>query len=290
MHMKKIIVTGAQGFLASRFIREYPSQYDILSLGRTELDIRDADAVMQTLTAFAPDYVVHTAAISDTGVCQNHPDQSYVINVQGAVNIAQACQAIQCKLINCSSDQIYNGNMEPGPYPEDIPVNPNTVYGQHKLAAEQQMSSVHPDTVHLRLTWMYGLYARNLKTNTNIITNTLRHILQGSEYRLPCHEYRGITDVYSVIENLSAILDLPAGVYNTGSENDLSTCDVGRAVLDALQVGDHLRRFLIPDHSRYKDHPRDLRISNGKLRSHGIHFPTTTDGLLNFTQSHNLAF
>ena len=41
--MKKILVTGASGFVGSRFVARWRSEYNILAPARAELDIRSEE-------------------------------------------------------------------------------------------------------------------------------------------------------------------------------------------------------------------------------------------------------
>ncbi len=102
------------------------------------------------------DTIIHTAAISDTGYCQNHPEESYRANVALPLLLARAAQGR--KLICFSSDQVYNGSQEPGPYTEDMAC-PASVYAAHKLEMEQRVLDVLPTAVMLRAQWMYDLPA-----------------------------------------------------------------------------------------------------------------------------------
>lgn len=107
--------------------------------------------------AAAPDGILHTAAISDTGYCADHPEQAYRANVELPVWLARAAAEIGAKLVAFSSDQVYAGVEQSGPLPETIPLKPANVYGQGKLEMEQRVQALCPGAVLLRATWMYDL-------------------------------------------------------------------------------------------------------------------------------------
>ena len=140
--MKKILVTGASGFVGSRFVARWRNEYTILAPSHAELDITDAGSVNNYFMYNSPDVVVHLAAISNTAYCEQHPDESYRVNVEGAVNVALASERWGAKLIFFSSDQVYNGTALDGLLPEEVALAPENVYGRHKLLAEQKVAVV----------------------------------------------------------------------------------------------------------------------------------------------------
>ena len=52
-----------------------------------------------------PDILIHTAAISDVGACEQNPEHSELVNVDGVRNLAVICQKIGARFLFCSSDQ-----------------------------------------------------------------------------------------------------------------------------------------------------------------------------------------
>ena len=277
--MKKVLVTGSNGFLASRFSEYYKDKYDILPLSHKELDITNENQVYDLFKNNKIDIVFHCAAISDTGRCQREPKLAQEINVGGTINIAKGCELNNSTLIFASSDQLYAGNEEQGPYKEDIILRPNNIYGDTKLEAEKEIKNRLEKYYNLRLTWMFSYAERNKRVNTNIITNILNAALKGEKISLATNEYRGISYVYEVIENIEKLINIPFGDYNFGCENDICTYDIGCSVLENLGLQDRIEDIIIKDTERFKDKKRDLRINNTKLRDNGIYFDSTQEAI-----------
>lgn len=277
--MNTVLITGAQGFFASRFIKYYEKKYNIIGLNHSDLDITDEKETIKTIIKYKPDYVIHCAALSDTSFCQNNPEKSYNINVKGSINVAKGCHEAKAKLIYFSSDQVYNGNREVGPYDEQCIARPNTVYGNHKMQAEKELLKIMDNLVMLRLTWLFSIPERRIKINSNIVWNVIKASLKNESIKLPSNEYRGITYVYDLIKNFDKIINLDRGIYNTGSENELSTYQIGEMVLCKMGIGYRASEILIKDADRYKMQSRDLRISNDKLKNYDIHFTSTSQAV-----------
>ncbi|MGH4122435.1 MAG: SDR family oxidoreductase [Clostridium sp.] len=287
IYIKKILLTGANGFFASRFYTYYKNKYEILPLAHSDLDITDEGKCLEIIQNFKPDYVIHTAAIADTGLCERSPKLSYEINVKGSINIAKACNLTKSKLVYLSSEQIFNGNFESGPYNENsIPI-PNTVYGKHKLQAENELKGIIDELWILRFSWLFGFPEKNCRVSSNILWNVVSSVLKDKKIKLPINEFRGMTYVYDLIENFHKIFNLPYGIYHTGSENDLSTYDIALLILKEIGLGHKADNYLEKDIDKYNDHPRDLRISNNKLKKQGIDLPETVGGIKNCLNDFN---
>lgn len=287
--MQKILVTGASGFVGSRFVERWRSEYLLILPSHAELDITDADSVNSFFMRNTPDVVVHLAAISNTWCCELNPDESHRVNVEGACNVARAAALCGAKLVHFSSDQVYNGNHEKGLLAEDVPVAPENVYGMHKLEAEGKVLDVCPGAVVLRATWMYDKERCGMPSHANFVINIAKAIEEHASLQFPVHEYRGITWVREVVEFLPVTFQLPGGIYNYGAENIMNTYETACCyceMLAGLQAGP----ILHPDYDRYKEHERNISISTDKIfRSSGgrICFSNTIDGLRLFTEIGN---
>lgn len=276
----KLLVTGGSGFLGRRTSAYFASLgYQVLTPSHSTLDITDRDTVRNWLRENQPEAVIHTAAISDTGLCQQKPEWSERINVDGCVNLAQSCREFGAKLVICSSDQVYSGSFLPGPHQEDELLAPHNVYGCQKLRAEQQCLEILPDTVCLRLSWMYSTVS--FPGEHGQFLTTLKTVLADETKPLtwPIHDRRGLTDVDTVVNNLPAALKLPGGVWNFGAENSASTYDTVKELLTRLGMSSALAR-LQPNEAAFADNPRDISMDLTRLNAAGIVFSATLDGLI----------
>lgn len=108
--MKRVLVTGASGFVGSRFVRAMHDRYELLTPSHSEFDITSPQMLEQYVAEHRPQVILHLAAISNTGYCEQHPEESYATNVQGVENLAIVAARYGAKFLFFSSDQVYNGN------------------------------------------------------------------------------------------------------------------------------------------------------------------------------------
>lgn len=275
----KLLVTGGSGFLGRRVVACFGSLgWQVMAPGHSQLDITEAAAVRTWFWENRPEAVIHTAAVSDTGLCQRRPEWSEAINVAGCVNLAEVCREFGAKLVICSSDQVYFGSNMPGPHRETEEVTPCNVYGDQKYRAEQLCLSSFPETVCLRLSWMYA--KDSYSGDHGHFWTGLKAALEDETKPLtwPIYDRRGLTDTEYVVKNLPGALQLPGGIWNFGSENDCSTYDTVKYILEEAGLKEALCR-LQPNEEAFAESPRDISIDMTKLRAAGIKFPTTKEGL-----------
>ncbi|SHH74399.1 dTDP-4-dehydrorhamnose reductase [Caloranaerobacter azorensis DSM 13643] len=280
MSKTKILITGAGGFLGSRIYREYKNKYDITALTAKDLDVTDYEAVSFVLEKVKPDIIFHGAAISATKACEDNPQLAYRVNVEGSVNIAKIARKIGAKMLFVSSEQVFNGNVNDGPYSEEDEAIPNTVYGQTKLEAERLLRQEIDELWILRLSWMFGLPERNVPNNPNLFWKIVCAVMSDKQIKIASNEYRGITYVYDLIDNLENIFELPYGTYHFGSENEQSTYDTAVFILERIGLSkEKIDRIVIRDEDKYKDKKRDLRMSYEKIKSFGININTSQQSI-----------
>ena len=259
-----ILITGAAGFVGRRLMETVPGAVAAPSLRNASQE--DVKRIVEESGAEA---IVHTAAISDIGACQADPEASYRANVQIPLWLARA--AGNRKLICFSSDQVYSGSKEAGPYSEEMTA-PGNVYACHKLEMEQRVLEILPEAVMLRAEWMYDLRA----PKPNYLLNILR--AEGT-VAFSSRQYRGVTYLGEVAENMDRVLALPGGAYNFGSETTLSMQELTKRL--AALLGKPLAVEDAP--------PRhNLWMDCGKAARYGVVFSDVLTGLTKCLQDYGL--
>ena len=93
----------------------------------------DELAVSQLFADEQPRLILHCAGVCDVEVCETSPDFAYSVNVDGTRILLDYAPA-DARVVYCSSDHVFGGGR--GPYREDSPRAPISVYGRTRVAAE----------------------------------------------------------------------------------------------------------------------------------------------------------
>lgn len=133
------------------------------------LDITDKNAVNRVLTEIRPDAVVHCAAWTAVDAAEDNEELVRRINADGTRYIAEACKAIDSKMLYLSTDYVFDGEGTTPWDPDCKTYKPLNVYGQTKLEGELAVSSVLDKYFIVRIAWVFGLNGKNfIKTMINV--------------------------------------------------------------------------------------------------------------------------
>ncbi len=211
---KTILVTGARGYIASYVQNLNKEKFNWIRMTRDEADFSDLDAVEKFVEAQEFDICFHTAAIAATVACEENPELANKINVESTKRIVvaceenpelankinvestkrivDACKKKNAKLVFCSTEQIFNGKENHGPFNEEEEYNAVTVYGQNKIDCEKYIEESGVDAVTLRLSWMLGLSFAGVKANPSLVKTVFNAVLYQKPTLFTCNEKRGM--------------------------------------------------------------------------------------------------
>jgi len=154
----RILVTGAAGAVGSYVPRVFADDELVLTDRRGDfrfLDVREAEAVRETVADVKPDLVLHLAAATDVDECERDHDYAFSNNAVGTQNVALACRDAGCELVYISTAGVFWGD-NPDPYTEFDEPRPANVYGVSKLVGERIVMSLLDRYYIVRAGWMIG--------------------------------------------------------------------------------------------------------------------------------------
>ena len=158
----KVALTGATGQLGRSLIEKAAvrSGFEIVALGRAEVDLEQPGSAAEAIARLKPDVVVNAAAYTAVDQAEVEPDRAFRVNAEAPGEMASAAREIAASLIHISTDYVFDGRAE-APYREDSATNPQNVYGRSKLAGEEQVREANPNHLIVRTAWVYSPFGRN---------------------------------------------------------------------------------------------------------------------------------
>ena len=196
--MSSVLVTGGAGFIGSWVTRKLTEQgVRVVAYSRqpsTALlkdiadrvefvagDVLDLPGLIHAIRHYRVDRVIHLSTLL-IGALEANPFLGYRVNVDGAMNVFEACRLMNVKrVVYISSRAVYDIARDEYAHPtykpidEDYPKQPRNVYGATKLFMENMGLNYHRihglDFIALRfaITWGPGKQARHASLNTNKI-------------------------------------------------------------------------------------------------------------------------
>ncbi|MFC4222924.1 dTDP-4-dehydrorhamnose reductase [Lysinibacter cavernae] len=233
--MTRILITGAAGMLGNDLQRIF-IDHDVTALGRSGLDITDADAV-QTAVA-GHDVVINAAAYTAVDQAETDEEAAFAINATGPLYLAIAARETGAKLIQVSTDYVFDGSAT-SPYPESTPHNPISAYGRTKAAGETAVLREHPAGAFIvRTAWLYGQHGPNFaKTMLSLAAKLDTLTVVDDQHGQPTWTLDLAQQIRLLLES-----DAPAGIYHGTNSGETTWRGFARQVfslagLDPDRVG-----------------------------------------------------
>ncbi len=206
--MATFLITGCNGLLGQKIAQIACKDWRILGIDLHEsavtpgiqyrrLDITAKGAISGLIDEIRPDWVINTASVTNVDHCETAKGLAWQVNVNGAENVALACQKIGSKMIHISSDYVFDGNN--GPYSEEDTTNPLSWYGKTKLEGEQITLSCFPENIVLRTMVLYG-YGPAVRPN--FVTWVINSLQAGKAIRVVADQWGNPTYADNLAEAL----------------------------------------------------------------------------------------
>ena len=275
--VKKILITGAQGFVGSNVIEQADRNFELHALSRQPGTVHrdrlhwhivspaDARQLQEIFRRVQPDAVIHAAAMANIDECEAHPTLTLEANVGFTQVLTDLCRATGAKLVFCSTDTVFDG--EHAPYDEhDVP-QPINFYAKTKVEAEKIVAQLGTRAAVARLSLVLGLPV--VGQGNSFLAAMVASFKAGRTVTSPTNEIRTPVDVITLSR---ALLELATGdrtgLFHLAGNDSLSRFSMGQIIADQLGFD---RRLVLPTDSstmlNRAPRPRDVSLNNAKARA-----------------------
>lgn len=263
--MKKIWITGAKGHIGSALTALLDcTRYRLLTTDIDDVDITALAAVNQYVQRNRPNIIINCASLTDVAYCEAHPDEAYRVNGIGVRNIAQAANEVHARVIQMSTDDVFNLESET-PYNEFDAIHPKTLYGKSKAAGEQFLTQLQNRFVIIRSSWIYGI-------GHDFVNDVLNAAEKGGKFEVPNNRYASPTSAAELAKVIQHFIDNDEyGLYHVVCPGGCSRYEFARAILNYSGKTGQLE--LYPVLSQNSMRPAYSVLDNMMLRLTGIEEP-----------------
>ena len=240
--MTRYLVTGAGGMLGQDLLAALKGR-DVIGASRAELDITDSAAV--TSATSGVDVVINAAAFTNVDGAETDEALAHAINADGAANLARATGATGARLIQVSTDYVFDG-VGTTPYLESAPIAPVSAYGRTKADGERLARELNPEgTFIVRTAWLYGEHG------PNFASTMLRLASERETVDVVDDQVGQPTWTVDLAKQIVALIDsaAPAGNYHATNVGQTSWYGFARAIFAA--AGHDPDRVKPTDSSRF---------------------------------------
>jgi dTDP-4-dehydrorhamnose reductase len=197
------------------------------------MDITDKANVAEVIGKHKPDFVIHTAAMTNVDQCEGEKEACWQQNVDAVSYIAAACEQNGVFLLHLSTDFIFDG--EAGPYDENGKANPISYYGESKLAAEEIVFKTKSPWAIARTVLVYGITPR--MSRTNIILWVKKSLEEGKNIKVVTDQFRTPTLAEDLALGCYLIIKHKAtGIFNISGAELMTPYDMAIATADYFKL------------------------------------------------------
>lgn len=204
-----VLLMGAGGQLGQALKATAPPHVKIQAFNRQQLDISDRATVIDLITEAKPNWVINAAAYTAVDQAEKEPALAFAINGDAPGYLAQAVDKVGGRLLHISTDFVFDGQASSPYQPDDTP-NPLSVYGESKLAGEQQILRILGEkSLIVRTAWVYSAI------NHNFVSTMLRLMKTRDEVRVVVDQVGTPTATNTLAEALwQCITQDVQGIYH----------------------------------------------------------------------------
>lgn len=233
--MKKILITGYNGFIGRNLIGKLVKKYDVVGISDAKNSISHITNIKKDIRNLSIrdipqdiSHIVHLAALSDLSYCQSNPSECFDVNIRGTQNLLEISRKLGSKFLFVSTSHVY-GAPAKLPISEKHPKNPTSVYASSKLAGEIISESYAKNYgMGVSIVRIFSVYGPNSPKHL-VISKIVNQIHTSDVIKLgnlyPRRDFVFVDDVVNAIE---LVMKKSSGfeIFNIGSGKSFSIKEI----------------------------------------------------------------
>ncbi len=285
----RVLITGVGGLLGAHLASAFGNTHEVMGIDRNPSwgklpirsscgDLTDSKFLDRVMGDFAPELLIHCAAITDVDACEKNDRMAYAVNADATETLAKRLNP-HARFVYISTDAVLHGDT-PWATEESIPV-PRTVYGLSKRKGEQAVEQCVKNHLIVRSNF-YGWSSGRKKTFAEWLYRSLE---QGLPIRLYADVFFAPIYVMNLVEGVQRLVDgHHQGLFHLGGKDLLSKYDFGvqLAKLAGFSMA-HAKRSRLEEGGHPAPRAKELSMDSSRFeQAVGYKIPSLHLGLKRF--------
>lgn len=274
----RVVITGHNGQLGRQLMQAFAG-YETLPLDLPCDDIT-TPGVIDCITRFAPDLIVHAAAYTDVDGAEKDPELAHKVNALGTQNVALAAQRSGAAMLHVSTNEVFDGSRR-DPYREWDVVNSISQYARSKAAAERIVMALVPRFYIARVAWLFG------PGGNNFVTKILAGAAKHGSLRVAADEFGNPTYAPDAAAAMAQLVETGHyGIYHLVNGGFCSRYEFAREILRVAGKPDiPIAPILSAEWPRPSAPPLHAVLANSVAAALGITLRPWQDALAEYAQT-----
>jgi len=151
----RVVVVGSDGRLGSALFEVLRQDYDVIPLGRRQMDLACERSITAALESLDYDFLFLTGALTGVDYCETHAQEADAVNGAAPGRVAEISATKGAHVTYVSTDMVFDGDTEL-PYLETDRPRPISIYGESKLKGEDRIMAASDANLIVRVSWVFG--------------------------------------------------------------------------------------------------------------------------------------
>ena len=266
--MKKVLITGAEGLLGSQITSTFRDSglLEVVSIGRSIVDLTQRDAVFQFFHTAKPDYIINCAGYTNVEKAESSQEDAFSSNVRLVSNLTDYCKESDSVLYHFSSDYVFGGE-HASPINVDSPRLPMNYYGFTKMVAEDTILNAIPGkSVVIRTSWLYGRFGKSF------VSQMIDKVNRNEFAKVVTDQIGSPTNTLDLSERVLGLImnDTDCGLLHIVGESETTWFEVAEFIFTYYGIREKLKPITSSELELVANRPKYSYLLNSSLNQYGV--------------------
>ncbi len=239
---QKILVFGTEGMIGSRFLTLMRQKFFFHAPTEKEVNLLDEKQLASSIQDTDAEIVLNFAAYTNVGQAEEEKDNRegivYKLNAEAVKNIAANCIKSSKRLVQISTEYVFDGEKTNGLYKEDDQPNPINWYGQTKYFGEEFVKNSGCKYSIVRICMPY---CANFSGKKDIVRTFLAMLQSKQEISALIDVINTPTFVDDIVNGLGLVIENRRnGIIHISARDSISPYDFARLIAQKFELDENL--------------------------------------------------